>query len=102
MVKYIASAPKTEPEALRRLDGRARVVLGLFARNDRITAPDVASELGLSESTARKLLKGWTADGWLEVADPSQRGRAYSLSALYRQYIGSSSAMTQRSKDDEL
>ena len=28
-----------EPEAMRRLDHRARVVLGLFASNDRITAP---------------------------------------------------------------
>ena len=73
-----------EPEAMRRLDHRARVVLGLFASNDRITAPQVASELGLSERMARNLLKGWVDDGWLEVADSSRRGRAYSLSAVYR------------------
>ena len=66
---------------------------GLFAGKETITAPNVAKELGLSERMARNLLTGWVEDGWLEVANPSRRARAYSLSAKYRQYIGSSSAM---------
>jgi DNA-binding transcriptional regulator PaaX len=53
----------------------------------------VAKELGLSERMDRNLLKGWVGDGWLEVTNPSRRARAYSLSAKYRQYIGSLSAM---------
>ncbi|MFA6372221.1 MAG: hypothetical protein WCW68_06320 [Methanothrix sp.] len=77
-------------------------MLSLFAGNDRITAPQVAAELGLSERMARNLLKGWTDDGWLDVADPSRRGRAYSLSAVYRQYIGSSSATAQRRRNNDL
>ena len=96
-----AEGRPAEPEALRRLDHRARVVLGLFAGKDPITAPQVASELGLSERMARNLLKGWVDDGWLEVADSSRRARAYSLSAIYRQYIGSLSASTQKSKNNE-
>jgi Fic family protein len=84
-----------EPEALRRLDHRARVVLGLFAKKEIITAPEVAEELGLSERMARNLLKNWVEDGWLEITNPSRRARAYSLKALYRQYIGSLSAMPQ-------
>jgi Fic family protein len=90
-----------EPEALRRLDHRARVVLGLFASNETITAPLVATELGLSERTARNLLGTWVEDGWLMVANPSRRARAYSLSAEYRQYIGSLSAMPQGGKKNE-
>jgi hypothetical protein len=66
---------------------------GLFAGKETITAPNVAKELGLSERMARNLLTGWVEDGWLEVANPSRRARAYSLSAKYRQYIESSSAM---------
>ena len=93
-----AEGHPAKPEALRRLDHRARVVLGLFAEKDRITAPEVAAELGLSERMARNLLKSWVDDGWLEVADPSRRGRAYSLSAIYRQYIGSSSATPAKSR----
>jgi Fic family protein len=77
------------------------VVLGLFAKKETITSADVADELGLSERMARNLLKGWTKDGWLEVAEPSRRARAYSLSAIYRQYIGSLSAMNQGGEKDE-
>lgn len=85
--------PPIEPEAIQRLDSRARRVLGLFATADRITAAQVAQTLGLSPRMARNLLQEWVDDGWLVVADPSRRKRAYALSAAYRQYIGSLSAM---------
>jgi len=86
-----------EPEALRRLDPRGRAVLSLFARTERITSADVARTLGLSQRMARNLLRDWVEDGWLEIADPSRRGRAYGLSAGYRQYIGNLSAMGEGS-----
>jgi len=68
-------------------------VLALFANTDRITAGQVAQTLGLSPRMARNLLKAWVDDGWLVVANPSKRKRAYGLSATYRQYIGSVTAM---------
>ena len=83
-----------EPEALQRLNPRGRAVLFLFARTERITSADVARTLGLSQRMARNLLKDWVEDGWLEMVDSSRRGRAYSLTAIYRQYIGDLSAMT--------
>lgn len=82
-----------EPEVLRRLDPRARAVLGLFARQDRISARDVATALGLSERMARELLRDWVQEGFLEIVDASRRGRAYTLSAAYRQFIGNPSAV---------
>ena len=42
----------------------------------------VARTLGLSQRMARNLLRDWVEEGWLEVADPSRRGRVYSLSAI--------------------
>lgn len=81
-----------EPEALRRLDARARVVLGLFGRSERITSRDVAAALGLSDRMARELLRDWVGEGWLKMAEPSRRGRAYALSAVYRQFIGNLTA----------
>lgn len=90
--KCAAVGVLAEPEALRRLDHRARIVLGLFANKETITASDVARELGLSERMARNLLVDWVKDGWLEVTKPSRRARAYGLSAKYRQYVGSLSA----------
>jgi DNA-binding transcriptional regulator PaaX len=91
-----------EPEDLRRLDHRARVVLGLFASKENITAPQVAAELGLSERMARNLLGSWVKDGWLVVTNPSRRARSYSLSAKYRQYIGSLSAIVRGGEKKEL
>lgn len=81
------------PEALRRLDPRARAVLALFVNTEHIVTSDVARTLGLSERMARNLLKQWVEDGWLEIADSSRRARNYILSAIYRQYIGSLSAI---------
>jgi len=69
-------------------------VLGLFAgKETTTTASEAAEELGLSERMARNLLKDWVEDRWLEVSNPSRRARSYGLKALYRQYIGSLSAM---------
>ncbi len=82
-----------EPEAVQHLDNRVRRVLALFATTDRITAGQVAETLGLSPRMARNLLQAWVDDGWLVVVDPSKRKRAYGLSAIYRQYIGSLTAM---------
>ncbi len=73
-----------EPQEMRRLDHRARVVLGLFARSDTITARQVAQVLGLSERMARNLMIEWVNDEWLVVVDTSRRGRVTG----YRQFIG--------------
>ena len=80
------------PEALRRLDPRARTVLALFTKMEQITSSEVANTLGLSQRMARVLLKDWVEEGWLEVADPSRRARAYTLNEHYRQFIGNLTA----------
>lgn len=92
-VKYAGKGMPQEPEELRRLDRRARIVLSLFARQDRITALDAAQALGLSGRMARILLQKWAKDGWLVVADAANRSRAYGLSAIYRQFVGNLTAI---------
>ncbi len=82
-----------EPEAVRQLDRRARIVLGLFNDTELITTKDVAQALGLSERMTRNLMHDWLASGFLEMAEPSRRKRSYQLSAIYRQYIDSLSAI---------
>lgn len=76
-----------EPEEWRRLDPRARTVLALFAKQDRITGKDIAERLGLSGRMARNLVSGWVADGWLEVLDESNRARAYGLVKRYKEFL---------------
>jgi len=68
---------------LRLLDHRARRVLGLFSTQEFVRSSNVASLLGLSVRQTRDLLLGWVADGWLEIADPSKRGRKYCLAEEY-------------------
>ena len=69
---------------LRGLDHRARRVLSLFTTQDLIQSSEVASLLGISVRQTRDLLSGWVKSGWLVVADPSRRGRKYSLAEEYR------------------
>ena len=75
------------PDSLRRLDPRARRIIGLFASRETITSLDVAGELGLSQRMARNLLARWTKEGWLEVADASRRARSYRLAPDLRQHL---------------
>jgi Fic family protein len=77
-----------EPDPVRELDARARRVLALFANADSITTADVQKILPLSERAVRNHLALWVKAGFLTVKDPSNRGRRYGLSAVYRQYIG--------------
>lgn len=71
-------------ELLRPLDHRARRILGLFAKQDSIKSSDVANLLGISTRQARLLLSQWVTQGWLEIADPSRRGRKYELAEEYK------------------
>lgn len=82
----------TSEAFLRNLDRRGRIVLGLFSRQDEISAKDVAQVLGLSDRQVRNLLTEWVATGWLEVSDASRKARAYRLPEKYRQFIGNLSA----------
>jgi Fic family protein len=77
------------PDELRNLEHRARAVLALFSKKNRITAQDAVSVLGLSSRMVRVLMQAWVKDGWLVMASASNRSRSYSLSENYRKYIGS-------------
>jgi Fic family protein len=85
VLKLSKKSVSLEPDKLRQLDHRARVVLSLFVKKERLTSAEIASSLGLSSRMVRVLLTKWVEDGWLIVADKSNRGRAYILSAIYRQ-----------------
>jgi DNA-binding transcriptional regulator PaaX len=68
----------------------------LFVKKEYITGRNVSETLGLSARMSRVLLNRWVKDGWLVVANISNRARTYSLSAIYRQYITNLSAMAKK------
>lgn len=74
-------------ELLRQLDVRARRILSLFLDQETIGSGDVAETLGVSTRQARNLLAQWVEDGWLEIADPSKRGRSYVLVEEYQSLL---------------
>ena len=82
-----------EPEFIRRLDHRSRIVLSLFGDRETVTNVQVAQALGLSARMARVLIKGWMDGGMLVVTAAARRNRAYGLSAIYRQHLDDLSAM---------
>ena len=55
-----AAPPAPEPELLRKLDHRARIVLGLFAKQETITATQVAETL--TGFKTGKIEEGYLAD----------------------------------------
>ncbi len=95
-ISHRRTKEEAEPEALRNIDRRARIVLGLFEKQDTIRTVDIANALGLSERMARVLAKTWVTDGWLTVKGTGKRNRGYGLTAIYRQYIGNLTAMPSR------
>lgn len=95
-LQYVKKGVSVEPEKLRGLDRRARIVLGLFAKKDRIATEDIAKVLGLSSRMVRVLAQKWVESGWLVIADGANRSRAYSLSVIYRQFVGKLSAIDKR------
>jgi Fic family protein len=87
-IRALGRRVPAEPDPVRELDARARRVLALFARSDSITAADVQKILPVSDRAVRNHLAQWVDAGFLVVQDPSNRGRRYGLSEVYRQYAG--------------
>lgn len=88
-IRSQALAPDEKVESLlRKLDRRARIVLGLFSKQEEISANDVAHVLGLSPRQARDVMTEWVSAGWLEASSMARKTRKYGLSAEYRRFIG--------------
>ena len=68
-------------------DLRARLVLGLFTRQETVTTAEIARALGLSPRTVSDLIPGWPAVGWRW---PTRRAKR--AATAYRWNIGGLSA----------
>ena len=82
-----ARAAPDQSARLRALDPRRRRLLELFRQQDTATATEIARHLGLGTRTVVALCRGWVADNFLELADPSRRNRAYRLAATHADLV---------------
>ncbi len=84
-----------ELDDLRRLDHRARFVLGLFAKKEIITAPEVAGRAGPVRAHGQKPTKGlgggWMAAGFKSLTRCQSLQFIGKISAIHRQLIGNAS-----------
>jgi Fic family protein len=68
---------------LRTLDPRQRKALELFREFETITARQVGQLFGFQPRTSAQLCHTWVEKGFLEIANFSNKNRAYRLSKLY-------------------
>jgi len=87
-LRHAAKQPAAEPAELRRLDRRARIVLGLFARTETLSTGEMAATLGISARMARNLVKEWIATDFLVSIGAAKKTRRYGLTEEYRNHIG--------------
>lgn len=70
-------------KALKEIEARRRHLLELFRERDTATSAEIAAYLGLSQRPVVALCRAWLADGFLDLADPSRKNRAYRIGATY-------------------
>jgi Fic family protein len=83
---------RKEPDqsaALRELDGKQRKALDLFQKQQTITSRDIASLFGFEPRTAANLCRKWAESGFLQMTDPSKKGRTYQLASHFCYLIDS-------------
>ena len=74
-------------EILRKLDPKQRKALELFQQFETITSYQVGHLFGFKPRTSSKLCATWVKEGFLEVVDPSNRGRKYQLAKFYKDLL---------------
>ncbi len=68
---------------IRKLDPRQRKALTLFQEYETITAKQVGLLFGYKARTSALLCKEWVENGFLKIADFSNKGRKYRLAKEY-------------------
>ena len=72
---------------LRDLSPQMRQALKLFISSREISTRDIANYFQYSDRQARYLCKKWIEAGFLEIANPADKGRTYRLAATYEALI---------------
>lgn len=69
---------------LRKLDPRQRKVLQLFEEFEVVTSRQIGELFGFQPRTSSAICAVWVEEGFLEIVDPSKRGRKYRLAQQYK------------------
>lgn len=72
---------------IRELDIKQRKVLELFVEFKEITANQIAIKLGVSDQSARVLIRSWVNEGFIIPTNTSNKARKYTLSNKFEELI---------------
>ena len=72
---------------IRTLDPRQRKALSLFQEFETITSRQIGELFGVKPRTSAQICSAWVESGFLEIVDPSNRGRKYRLSRQYEELL---------------
>lgn len=72
-----------QTELIRRLDPQQRKALQLFQEYKIVTSHQIGELFGYKPRTSAALCAAWVEKGFLEVVDPSNRGRKYTLAKRF-------------------
>lgn len=72
---------------IRKLDPKQRKVLELFQEFEIITSRQIGELFGFKPRTSAALCASWVESGFINIVDPSNKGRKYKLSAEYQKLI---------------
>lgn len=75
---------KDKENLLRKLDPKQRKALELFASFEEVTSAQIGALFGFKPRTCSQLCKNWLDDGFIEVSNPSNKGRTYKLSKRHQ------------------
>ncbi len=75
---------KDQSVLLRHLDHKQRKVLELFEHSQTITTHQVGELFGFKPRTSAHLCRKWVTDGFLSIANPSNKARSYRLAKQFK------------------
>ena len=87
MTEADAQGSPDQSALIRKLDPRQRKALQLFQEFETITSRQIGELFGFKPRTSAALCATWVENGFLEIVDPSFRGRKYKLSKQYEPLI---------------
>ncbi len=91
IIKYMAQEDQhnssDQTTLIKQLDPKQRKALELFQEFETITSQQIGHLFGFKPRTSAALCATWTKNGFLEIADPSNKGRKYTLSKKYQELI---------------
>jgi Fic family protein len=80
MTEVDAQGVQDQSLLIRKLDPRQRKVLQLFQEFETVTSRQIGELFGFQPRTSAALCAAWVENGFLEIADASNKGRKYRLS----------------------